>query len=68
MRQGNLTVRYVLLVCPTLKDLRGETIDSGRTDLKEILNTPKLARKAASFMIRTKLLGQFGAVLEDDII
>jgi len=34
-------------------------------DLREILNTPKLAKKAARFMIRTRLR-QFGAVLEDE--
>jgi hypothetical protein len=66
--QGNQTVRHVLLACPTFKDLKEKTMDKGRTDLKEILNTPRLARKAASFMIRTKLLGQFGAVPENDIL
>jgi hypothetical protein len=36
-------------------------------DLKEILNTPKLARKAARFMILTRLLRQYGVISEDMI-
>jgi hypothetical protein len=69
--EGNQTVWHVLLACSLFKDLRVEIWGEGRTgkggmDLKEVLNTPKLARKAASFIIRTRLLGQFGAITEDD--
>jgi len=36
-------------------------------DLKEILNTPPLAKKAACFMILTRLLGLYGAISENMI-
>ena len=70
--RGNQTVRHVLLACPMFNDLRREVWNKGTTrparmDLREILNTPKLARKVASFMIQTRLLGQFGAVLQNEI-
>jgi hypothetical protein len=69
--RGNQTVRHVLLACPMFNDLRREVWNEGTTrparmGLREILNTPKLARKAASFMIQTRLLGQFGAVLQNE--
>jgi hypothetical protein len=61
-------VRHVLFVCTLFKNLREEIF--GRRNggpevegsLKKILNTPKLAIRAAKFMILTGLLGQFGAV------
>ncbi len=49
------------------KYLRREIMGKGMTDLREILDTPKWARKAASFMIRTELLGQYGAISENDM-
>ncbi|EDN09159.1 predicted protein [Histoplasma mississippiense (nom. inval.)] len=69
---GNQTVRHVLLACPRFNNLRTETWENGegrgeRLDLKEILTTPKLAKKAARFMILTRLLGQYGAITEDKI-
>ncbi|EDN04466.1 predicted protein [Histoplasma mississippiense (nom. inval.)] len=69
---GNQTVRHVLLACPRFNNLRAETWENGegrrdRFDLKEILTTPKLAKKAARFMILTRLLGQYGAITEDKI-
>ena len=53
----------MLLVCPMFTDLRKEIWEEGegtrpRIDLKEILNTPKLAKKVARFMILTRLLRQ----------
>jgi hypothetical protein len=51
--------------------LRGkiwETDGRGRMDLREILNTPGLAKKAAKFMILTRLLGQYGAITENKIL
>ena len=36
-------------------------------NLKKILNMPRLAKKAACFMILTRLLRQFGAVSENEI-
>jgi ribonuclease HI len=62
------TVQHVLLACPLLKSLREEIFGrrlggpEGEGSLKKILNTPKLAIRAANFMVRTGLLGQFGAV------
>jgi hypothetical protein len=60
-----------LLACPRFNDLRRKIWEREdgrreRTDLKEILNTPKLAKKAARFMILTRLLGQYGAISEND--
>lgn len=66
------TVRHILLACPLLRYLReqyltkpGGGIEAG--DVKTILNTPRLAVRAAKFMLRTGLLGQFAAVLQDEI-
>lgn len=62
----------MLWACPRFNDLRAEIWENSdgrreRLDLKEILTTPKLARKAARFMILTRLLGQYGAIPEDEI-
>jgi len=38
-----------------------------RMDLREILNKPEQAKKAARFMILTRLFGQYGAILENEI-
>ncbi|EDN02399.1 predicted protein [Histoplasma mississippiense (nom. inval.)] len=69
---NNQTVRHVLLACPKFNNLRAETWEDTegrreRLDLKEILTTPKLAKKAARFMILTRLLGQYGEITEDKI-
>lgn len=67
------TVQHVLLACPLFKDLREQFLGrlggglEGGGNLRVILNTPKLAIRAAKFMLRTRLLGQFGAVNEDQI-
>jgi hypothetical protein len=61
-------VQHVLLACPLLKSLREEIFGrrfggpEGEGSLKKILNTPKLAIRAAKFMVRMGLLRQFGAV------
>lgn len=52
------------------KDLRreiweGENGRRTRMDLGKALNTPNKARKAARFMILTRLLRQYGAVTEN---
>jgi hypothetical protein len=70
---GSQTVRHVLLACPRFNDLRRKTWEREdgrreRMDLKEILNKPKLAKKAARFMILTRLLGQYGAISEKNIM
>jgi hypothetical protein len=68
--RGSQTVQHVLLACPVHATLRREhlTQQGGRRrnlDLREILNTPAQAKKAAQFMILTRLLGQYGAISED---
>lgn len=71
--RGSQTVRHVLLACPKHKNLREAIWTDGdgrrreRWDLEEILNTPAQAKKAARFMILTRLLGQYGAVSKDEI-
>jgi len=65
------TVRHVLLTCPIFKDLREQFLGKpgggleGGKNLKVILNTPKLAIRAAKFMLNTRLLGQFRSVNEE---
>jgi len=67
------TVRHVLLACPVFKDLREQFLGrpggglEGGGNLRTILNTPKLAIRAAKSMLQTRLLGQFGAVDEEEI-
>ena len=63
-------MQHVLLACTKFNDLRREIWerDNGRrerTDLRDILNTPGQAKKAARFMMLTRLLGQYGAILEE---
>jgi hypothetical protein len=60
--RGEQTVQYVLLSCTNFKDLRTEIWKQRdgrreRMDLREILNKPEQAEKAARFMILTRLLG-----------
>jgi hypothetical protein len=69
--RGEQTVRHVLVACPTHHNLRKETWEKEDRrrpimDLKEVLNTPNLSKKAARFMIATRL-GQYGAVKENEI-
>jgi hypothetical protein len=66
------TVRHVLLACPLFRNLRqqylvkpGGGLEGG--DVRTTLNTPRLAVRAAKFMLLTGLLGQFGAVPQDEI-
>ncbi|RJE18498.1 hypothetical protein PHISCL_09164 [Aspergillus sclerotialis] len=67
------TVRHILLACPLFNDLREETLGrrsgglGGEGSVKTILNTLKLAIQAAKFMLKTGLLGQFGAVCREEI-
>lgn len=71
--QATQTVRHILLACPLFNDLREETLGRrsgglrGEGSVKIILNTPKLAIQAAKFMLKTGLLGQFGAVCREEI-
>jgi hypothetical protein len=67
--QASQTIPHVLLACRQFAQLREELWveedQDGRTrrirsmNLKEILNTPKYAIKAAKLLMATGLLGQF---------
>ena len=70
--RGNQSVRHILLACSKFNDLRRDIWERedgrrGRMNLREILNTPGQAKKAARFIILTRLLGQYGAVPENAI-
>lgn len=70
--RGDQTVQHVLFSCISYKDLRMEIWKRRdgrreRMDLREILNKPEQAKKAARFMILTRLFGQYGAILENEI-
>ena len=71
--RGTQTIRHVLLTCHHFGELRGELFGrrSGGPNregsIKTILNTPKLVTRAAKFMLRSGLLGQFEAVNRDEI-
>ncbi|OJD11709.1 hypothetical protein ACJ73_09489 [Blastomyces percursus] len=57
------TLQHILLTSPLFNDLRreiwqGEGARQERMDMKELLNVPAKARKAAHFMIQTRLLSQ----------
>lgn len=66
------TVRHVL-TCPLFRNLREQYLTKsgggigGRGDVETILNTTRLAVRAGRFIPRTGLLGQFGAVRQDEI-
>ena len=72
--RGNRTVKHVLTACPRHINLRREIWkDESKWrrevwDLKQILNTPTLAVKAATFIVLTRLHGQFEAVSKNDIL
>jgi len=54
------TVKHVLLTCQRFAELRLKTWGNKQPlDLREMLNNVEHARKAAEFMLWTKLLGQF---------
>ena len=65
-RRGSQTVRHILFSCPLYRELRRETWGGERTreqqDLRKVLGAQALALKAAKFMRKTGLLGQFEAV------
>jgi hypothetical protein len=68
--QGNQTVKHVLLACRRLEDLRKKylTDKCGKhtppTDIKTVLTTPALARKAVQYMVASKLLRQYWSYLQ----
>lgn len=59
--QGRQTVKHILTTCPIHETHRNNILwASGReTDYRRILSQVTLVRKAAQFMVATRLLGQF---------
>jgi hypothetical protein len=57
--EGAMTVRHVLLRCPTWRDIREEELARFQGDIKRILNTGPGATAAIRLVLRTKLLDQF---------
>ena len=64
--QPRQTPRHIVTICPRFAELR-ETMLKGVciTDWDRLLNDPAQAAKAAAFIIRTGLLGQFRHVLAE---
>ena len=57
------TVHHILLCCPEFEELRETMWETRReTDLKTLLGSSKLAKRAAQFLINTRLLPQFSHV------
>ncbi|PPJ61058.1 hypothetical protein CBER1_07391 [Cercospora berteroae] len=61
-REGRQTVRHVVLTCRRLRDLRKEHLGGlpGRTNLRGILNSHKLATKTIRFIEQAQILGHNG--------
>jgi hypothetical protein len=57
--EGAMTVRHVLLRCPTWRAIREEELADFRGDIRRILNTSPGATAAIRLILRTKLLNQF---------
>ncbi|KAJ5927721.1 reverse transcriptase [Penicillium verhagenii] len=59
--RGEMNTQHVLLTCPNFAELRAKILGLNRDpgDWTRWLTTPKLVPKAASFMLGTRLLGQF---------
>jgi hypothetical protein len=60
--EGAMTVRHVLLRCPTWRVIREKELVDFRGDIKRILNTSLGATAAIRLILRTKLLDQFKAI------
>lgn len=61
--QGRQDVRHVLYYCPRFADLRQQTLGARpNLSLARLLTQPESATKAADLMLRSRLLGQFGAL------
>lgn len=58
--EGVQSVQHILLCCPELEELREIMWERRRkTDLKTLLELSELAKRAAQFLINTRLLPQF---------
>jgi hypothetical protein len=56
-----MTVRHVLLKCPTWRVIREEELADFRGNIKRILNSSPGATAAIRLILKTKLLDQFKA-------
>ena len=61
-REGTQTVAHVLLECRKLRDIRREELGRcpGRSNLRTILTSHKLATKAIRLMEQARILGHIG--------
>jgi hypothetical protein len=62
--RGAMTVRHVLLICPTWQDIR-QSIGLLRKNLRWALTTREGASKAIKFILRTGLLEQFKLYVDE---
>jgi hypothetical protein len=58
---GRQDADHILTSCPTYADMRNEVLwnEAREPDYRRILSQGPLVKKAAQFMLRTRLLGQF---------
>ncbi len=58
--EGAQSVQHILLCCPEFEELRETMWETRReTDLKAMIGSSELAKRAAQFLINTRLLPQF---------
>src|SRR5882762_8854257 len=59
--RGRQDSDHILTSCPTYADMRNEVLwnEAREPDYRRILSQGPLVKKAAQFMLRTRLLGQF---------
>ena len=64
---GTMTVRHVLLSCPTWAAQRHQYLAQLRTlDLKKVLGTPEGVKAAVEFILATNILAQFKRVAREE--
>ena len=62
-----MTVRHVLLSCPTWVAQRPQYLARLRTlDLRKVLSTPEGAKAAVEFILATNILAQFTSVAREE--
>ncbi|KAJ5094940.1 reverse transcriptase [Penicillium argentinense] len=65
--RGRQTVRHVLFSCTRHVNARARILDTVRTTAlqwQRWLTEPELVARAANFMLQTRLLGQFGSIVD----
>ena len=62
-----MTVRHVLLSCPTWAAQRQQYLARLRTlDLKKVLGTPEGIKAAVEFILATNILAQFSRIAREE--